>query len=149
MIVDGGDQPNVVPPAATVWYFVREIDAPGIRQNFDTLQKIAEGAALMTDTALRRRIVGAAWPRHFNRPMALAMQANIEAVGMPRWSEQDQTFARALQQLLEVQQTGLPTEVQPVAEPSRNRCPAAPTTSATSRGSCRRRSSRIRRTCRA
>ena len=118
VIVDGGDQPNVVPPAATVWYFVREVDAPGIRQNFDTLQRIAEGAALMTDTTLRRRIVGAAWPRHFNRPMALAMQANIEGVGMPHWSEQDQTFARALQQLLEVPQNGLATEVQPVAEPS-------------------------------
>jgi aminobenzoyl-glutamate utilization protein B len=119
VIVDGGDQPNVVPPTATVWYFVREIDAAGIRHNFDTLQRIAEGAALMTDTTLRRRIVGTAWPRHFNRPMALAMQANIEAVGVPRWSEQDQVFARALQQLLDVQQSGLPTQVSPVAEPSR------------------------------
>jgi aminobenzoyl-glutamate utilization protein B len=119
VIVDGGDQPNVVPPTATVWYFVREIDAAGIRQNYDTLQRIAEGAALMTDTTLRRRIVGTAWPRHFNRPMALAMQANIEAVGVPRWSEQDQAFARALQQLLEVQQSGLTLQVAPVAEPSR------------------------------
>ena len=118
VIVDGGDQPNVVPPAATVWYFVREIDAPSIRQNFDVLQRIAEGAALMTDTTLARRIVGAAWPRHFNRSMALAMQANIEAVGMPQWSESDQTFARALQQLLEVQEMGLSTDVAPIAEPS-------------------------------
>ena len=110
VIADGGDQPNVVPPAATVWYFVREIDAPSIRQNFDVLQKIAEGAALMTDTTLTRRIVGAAWPRHFNRPLALAMQRNIDAVGMPKWSQQDQTFARALQQLLEVPQQGLQTE---------------------------------------
>ena len=118
VIVDGGDQPNVVPPAATVWYFVREVEAAGIRQNFDTLQRIAEGAALMTDTTVRRRIVGAAWPRHFNKPMAQAMQANIEAVGMPRWSVQDEAFARALQQLLEVPQSGLTTEVQPIAEPS-------------------------------
>ena len=86
VIADGGDQPNVVPPAATVWYFVREIDAPSIRQNFDVLQRIADGAALMTDTKLTRRIVGAAWPRHFNRPLALAVQRNIEAVGMPKWS---------------------------------------------------------------
>jgi aminobenzoyl-glutamate utilization protein B len=120
VIVDGGDQPNVVPPAATVWYFVREIEAAGIRQNFDTLQRIAEGAALMTDTTLERRIVGAAWPRHFSRPIALAMQANIEAVGMPRWSQQDQDYARALQALLEVQQTGLSLSVSPVAEPSRD-----------------------------
>ncbi len=119
VIVDGGDQPNVVPPAATVWYFVREVEAAGIRQNFDTLQQIAEGAALMTETTLRRRIVGAAWPRHFSKPLAHAMQRNIEAIGMPRWSEQDQAFARALQQLLDVSQNGLPTEVQAIAEPSR------------------------------
>src|SRR5688572_4287645 len=118
VIVDGGDQPNVVPPAATVWYFVREIDAPGIRQNFDVLQRIAEGAALMTDTTLTRRIVGAAWPRHFNRPIARAMHANIEAVGMPRWSVEDQAFAHALQRLLEVQQMGLQTDVGQLAEPS-------------------------------
>jgi aminobenzoyl-glutamate utilization protein B len=120
VIVDGGDQPNVVPPTATVWYFIREIDAAGIRQNFATLQRIAEGAALMTDTTLRpRRIVGAAWPRHFNRPLALALQANIEAVGMPGWSEADQTFARALQRLLGVEERGLEMQLEPVAEPSR------------------------------
>jgi aminobenzoyl-glutamate utilization protein B len=119
VIVDGGDQPNVVPPAATVWYFVREVEAAGIRQNFETLQRIAEGAALMTDTTLRRRIVGAAWPRHFSMPLAQALQRNIEAVGMPTWSEQDQAFARALQRLLEVPQSGLSTVVQPIAEPSR------------------------------
>jgi aminobenzoyl-glutamate utilization protein B len=117
VIVDGGDQPNVVPPTATVWYFVREIDAAGIRQNFDTLQRIAEGAALMTDTALNRRIVGTAYPRHFNKPLAVAMHANIEAVGMPQWSEHDQAYARALQQLLDVQQNGLATDVQPLADP--------------------------------
>jgi aminobenzoyl-glutamate utilization protein B len=118
VIVDGGDQPNVVPPAATVWYFVREVEAAGIRQNFDSLQRIAEGAALMTDTTLRRRIVGAAWPRHFSRPLAQAMQRNIEAVGMPRWSERDQAYARALQRLLEVSESGLLTEIRPIAEPS-------------------------------
>ena len=118
VIADGGDQPNVVPPAATVWYFVREIDAPSIRQNFDVLQRIADGAALMTDTTLTRRIVGAAWPRHFNRPLALAMQRNIDAVGMPKWSADDQAFARALQQLLEVPQLGLQADIGAIAGPS-------------------------------
>ncbi|HEX5765542.1 MAG TPA: amidohydrolase, partial [Woeseiaceae bacterium] len=77
VIVDGGDQPNVVPSRATVWYFIREIEADGIRRNFATLQQIAEGAALMTDTTVTRRIVGAAYPRHFNKPVALAMDRNI------------------------------------------------------------------------
>jgi aminobenzoyl-glutamate utilization protein B len=118
VIVDGGDQPNVVPPTSTVWYFVREVEAQDIRQNVATLQRIAEGAALMTDTTLSKRIVGAAWPRHFNRPLATTIQKNIDAVGAPRWSDADQTFARALQQLLEVQPTGLATNVPPIAEPS-------------------------------
>lgn len=118
VIVDGGDQPNVVPSSATVWYFIREITADGIRTNFDTLQRIAEGAAMMTDTSLTRRIVGAAYPRHFNKPIALAMDENIRAVGLPEWSEDDQRYARALQELMGAEEiNGLATELEGVEEP--------------------------------
>jgi aminobenzoyl-glutamate utilization protein B len=117
VIVDGGDQPNVVPPAATVWYFVREVTAAGIRENFDTLQRIAEGAAMMTDTTFTRRIVGAAYPRHFNRPIALAMDQNIRAVGLPEWSDDDLSFARAFQEFMGAEVTGLATELDPIGEP--------------------------------
>ncbi len=118
VITDGGDQPNVVPSKATVWYFVREITADGIRTNFDTLQRIAEGAAMMTDTEVSRRIVGAAWPRHFNKPIALAMDANIQSVGLPEWSEDDQKVALALQELMEAEEReGLATELDGIQEP--------------------------------
>jgi len=118
VIVDGGDQPNVVPSKATVWYFVREIDADHIRENFATLQRIAEGAAMMTDTTFTRRIVGAAYPRHFNKPIAEAMYDNMLAVGMPEWSEDDQTFARAFQEFMQADEiTGLKTEVDAIEEP--------------------------------
>ena len=118
VIVNGGDQPNVVPSAATVWYFIREITAENIRANFETLQRIAEGAALMTDTTLSRRIVGAAWPRHFNEPIAQAVGRNIAAVGLPEWSEEDQQYARALQELLEADEiSGLATELTGVQDP--------------------------------
>lgn len=117
VIIDGGDQPNVVPSKATVWYFIREITAEKIRENFATLQRIAEGAALMTDTTFSRRIVGAAYPRHFNKPVALAMDENIKAVGLPEWTEDDQTFARALQELMGAEEiTGLATELEGIEE---------------------------------
>ena len=119
VIVDGGDQPNVVPSQATVWYFVREITAEGIRENFATLQRIAEGAAMMTDTTMRRRIVGAAYPRHFNKPIALAMDENIKAVGLPDWTEDDQAFARALQEYMQADEAnGLATELEGISEPT-------------------------------
>ncbi len=118
VISNGGDQPNVVPSYASVWYFIREVTADGIRENFDTLQRIAEGAAMMTDTTLSRRIVGAAYPRHFNRPIALAMDANIRQVGLPTWSEDDQRFAKALQALMgDESPEGLATELRPIGEP--------------------------------
>ena len=100
VISNGGDQPNVVPSSASVWYFIREVTADGIRENFNTLHQIAEGASLMSDTSMSRRIIGAAYPRHFNQPIAIAMDENIQRVGLPQWSEDDQQFARALQELM-------------------------------------------------
>ena len=112
VISNGGDQPNVVPSSASVWYFIREVTAGGIRNNFSTLHQIAEGASLMTDTSMSRRIVGAAYPRHFNRPIALAMDENIKKVGLPSWSEDDQQFAKALQTLMGAEEPeGLATEL--------------------------------------
>lgn len=119
VITNGGDQPNVVPDYASVWYFVREITADGIMENFNTLQRIAEGAELMTDTSVSRRIIGAAWPRHYNRPIALAMDENIKAIGLPAWSEDDQRFARALQELMgATEPAGLEMELSGIDEPA-------------------------------
>lgn len=118
VIVDGGDQPNVVPSRASVWYFIREITADRIRENFATLQRTAEGAAMMTDTSVSRRIIGAAYPRHFNKPIAEAMHENIVAVGMPDWSEDDQAFARAFQTFMNAPDIrGLKTRVEPLSAP--------------------------------
>ena len=121
VISSGGDQPNVVPPYASVWYFIREITADNIRENYNTLDQIAQGAALMTDTDMSRRIVGAAYPRHFNKPIALAMDENIKKIGLPTWSEDDQRFAKALQTLMGAEEPqGLATDLAGVSEPLEN-----------------------------
>ena len=94
VVTAGGDQPNVVPPMASVWYYFRETDYAVVKQLWDIGTRIAEGAAMMTDTRLERmRVLGAAWPQHMNRPVAEAMTANIKAVGLPAWSEADQALA--------------------------------------------------------
>jgi len=87
IITNGGDQPNVVPQNATVWYYFRELDYPHIRELWAMGDSIAAGAALMTGTTLDPvRMMGSAWPQHFSKPIAEAMAANITKVGMPRWS---------------------------------------------------------------
>ncbi len=112
VVTDGGDQPNVVPGTASVWYYFRETDAARTQELMKIGNEIAAGAAQMTGAKLASvRILGSAWPQHFNRPIAEAMHENIRAVGAPKWSEDDQTFARAVQQGLGLGSRGLATSV--------------------------------------
>ena len=119
VITNGGDQPNVVPPVAAVWYYFRETDYPRIRGMWETGDKIAQGAALMTNTTYTSRVLGAAWPQHFNKAVAEAMYENIKRVGLPKWDEADQTLARAVQKELGAEEKGLAAELDKLGEPVR------------------------------
>jgi aminobenzoyl-glutamate utilization protein B len=114
VITKGGDQPNVVPSNASVWYFLRETDYPRIKELREIADRMAQGAALMTGTEFSSRVLGAAWPQHFNRPVAEAMFANPAAVGMPRWDAADQTLARAVQKELGQPEHGLALQTGPL-----------------------------------
>ncbi|MBT8403959.1 MAG: amidohydrolase, partial [Gemmatimonadetes bacterium] len=71
IIVDGGDQPNVVPQTATIWFYFRERDYEHVMEIYNAANQIAEGAALMTNTQIDTIMtVGAAWGRHFSKPVA-------------------------------------------------------------------------------
>ena len=111
IITNGGDQPNVVPQLASVWYYFRELEQSGMKELFDLGNTMAEAAAAMTSTDVSWRILGHAYPRHFNKPVAEAVWANIERVGLPEWSEADQALAKGLQRELEVEEQGLATEL--------------------------------------
>ncbi|MDF7822289.1 amidohydrolase [Runella sp. MFBS21] len=119
VIPDGGDQPNVVPSKAAVWYYFRERSYPKIKKLFDIGVKIAEGAAMMTDTKFTYEILGSAWPGHFNKPIAEAMYQNIKKVGLPTWSEEDQMLAMASQKELQAPKiSGLATKVDTIGLPA-------------------------------
>jgi len=119
VISDGGDQPNVVPPTASVWYYFRELDYPHIRGLFAVGDTIAHAAAMMTGTKLAStRILGSAWPGYFNKPIAEAMTANIAKIGLPHWTDADQTLARAVQKELNVSTRGLDTTVAKLQGPA-------------------------------
>jgi aminobenzoyl-glutamate utilization protein B len=117
VVTHGGDQPNVVPPVATVWYYFRDWEYEKIRDLHALGQKIAQGAAMMTDTTMSERILGAAWPGHFNKPLAEALYSNIKRVGMPQWSEADQKLARAAQAEMKAKTDGLKTEIPELKPP--------------------------------
>ena len=110
VIVNGGDQPNVVPSTASIWFYFRERDYARIQHLFAIGDSVARGAALMTGTRLASvQIVGSAWPAHSNRVIAETMYRNIREVGLPEWSEADQSLAHAVQQETNGPETGLAT----------------------------------------
>ncbi len=112
VIRDGGDQPNVVPSTASIWFYFREQDYPRTMELFEIGKRIAQGAAMMTDTKVDTvNILGSGWSAHFSKPIAEAMHQNILKVGMPTWDDKDQTLAKGIQGELGSPQTGLSTEV--------------------------------------
>jgi aminobenzoyl-glutamate utilization protein B len=112
VVTNGGDQPNVVPRVASVWYYFRQTTYPKIKELWQIGDEMAKGAALMTGTeVLPSRVLGTAWPQHMNRTVAETTWANIQRVGMPVWSEADQTLAKALQKEIGSRDQGLTLKV--------------------------------------
>ena len=114
VITNGGDQPNVVPQNASVWYYFRETDYQHIRELRDIGDTMAKAAAMMTNTEVSMRILGSAWPQHMNKTVAETMYANILTVGLPAWDQADTTLAKGLQKELKQPQTGLATQIGPL-----------------------------------
>lgn len=100
VITDGGDQPNVVPSKASVWYYLRDRTYEDIKSMYDDAILYAKSVATMTGTKVSHQLLGTAWPGHFNKSIAEAVYKNITQVGLPTWDSSDQQLARAVQKLV-------------------------------------------------
>jgi aminobenzoyl-glutamate utilization protein B len=112
-MTNGGLQPNIIPDLTQLWYFVRDHNMPEAKVTQEKLLNIAKGAALMTDTTVDITYDASAWPQLSNKTLALVVQKNIDAAGLPAWTDTEQTYAKGLQTALNVKPVGLYTK--PVA----------------------------------
>jgi aminobenzoyl-glutamate utilization protein B len=81
---------------------------------------VARGAALKTGTTMEMEPFGAAWPSLANKPIAEAIQKNIELVGMPDWTDDEIKFAKEVQKSIGVKEMGLSTAVTPLRADTQN-----------------------------
>lgn len=116
VITNGGDQPNVIPNRSSIWWFFREATAEKTRALFEKAKRIAEGAAMMTETSYSVNVLSAVWPTRANRTLAEIIQENINQIGMPQWSEGEQKLVAELQTKVKAKPTGMPTEVAALKE---------------------------------
>ncbi|MDB5734444.1 MAG: amidohydrolase [Alphaproteobacteria bacterium] len=118
VITNGGDQPNIVPDLASVWYYFREHDFASVADLYKTGSEIAEAAAKETGTTVTHQLLGEAAPINSNKVLAEALYENIKAVGMPKWTAGDQTFAKAVQTENHLKVQPLSDTVMPLLTPT-------------------------------
>lgn len=93
----GGIQPNVVQAKAAVRYMIRAIELQTMWGLVERVQKVAQGAALMTETEVSWQVVSAMSNLLGNGPLEQTMQANLQHLGPVPFDDQDRAFAKAMQ----------------------------------------------------
>ena len=116
VMTNAGEAPNVVPDYARVWYYVRDDNREKAEKNYSWILDIAAGAAQGTQTKHKVTLITGVHEMVLNRPLQEAAQANLERVGAPDYTEDEQAFARELQAFLELEQTGISEELDPLLD---------------------------------
>jgi len=96
VIEEGGHEPNVVPPYARVWYYVRAPTRDLVDQYYERVLRIADGADLMVGTTHKVRFLTGVHNGMPNRPLAELAVANMREIGAPTYTEEELEFAREL-----------------------------------------------------
>lgn len=97
-ITDGGGAPNVVPPDAEVWYFVRAPDRDEVDRLTEWVTDIAEAAAKMTRTEVRRRYVTGCYDFLVNDAVTDVLESNLGAAGPVEFDDEEHAFAAELRE---------------------------------------------------
>ncbi|WP_043833576.1 M20 family metallopeptidase [Muricoccus aerilatus] len=100
MLDGGGIAPNVVQSRAKVRYLIRARDLPELNMLVGRVRKIAEGAALMTETRVETAVVSAVSNLLGNAPLERAMYDNFQRLGPPQFDEADKEYAAQIQATL-------------------------------------------------
>jgi aminobenzoyl-glutamate utilization protein B len=97
----GGYSPNVVQPKASVLYLIRAPKNAQVQELYARVNKIAQGAAMMTETELEIDFVKACSNMVINSTLEKALYKNMEAIPVPTYTEEEKAFAAAIQKSYE------------------------------------------------
>ncbi len=101
VITNGGGQPNVVPPEAEVWYYIRANKHNDVEEYYDWVHDIAKAAAMMTRTKLTSVEIPTDMHEVLpNRVLSEVIHKNLELIGPPPFTAEDEAFARKIQEPL-------------------------------------------------
>jgi aminobenzoyl-glutamate utilization protein B len=93
----GGIAPNVVQSRTKVRYLIRARNLAELNGLVERVRKIADGAALMTETTVSTQVISAVSNLLGNTPLEQAMYDNFQRLGPPQFSDADRAFAAEIQ----------------------------------------------------
>ena len=106
VIPNAGEAPNVVPEYAKVWYYVRDTSRTNVEKYYNRILNIAEGAALATNTTHKVTLITGVHEYNLNYPLMKAIQSNMEIVGPPKFTDEEQSWGKKLQESTQKDQEG-------------------------------------------
>jgi len=96
VIEEGGMQPNVVPDYARTWYYIRAPEREQVAQIYDWVLKIAEGAALMSQTKLKVEFIEGLSNELPSKSLSELVIANMREIGAPEYTNEEMKFAKEM-----------------------------------------------------
>jgi aminobenzoyl-glutamate utilization protein B len=114
VIPQAGDVPNVVPEHGKVWIWARDWQRNEVEGMIARLRKIADGAALISETTATFKIQNGSWEMLTNVPGAKLLDANLRWIGAPTFTAQENEFAKAIQRATNVPTEGMDSSIRPL-----------------------------------
>jgi aminobenzoyl-glutamate utilization protein B len=114
VIQNGGNVPNVVPDYGKVWIWMRDWKRDVVEEILGRMRKMAEGAAMSAGVESKLTINGGDWETLVNPPGERLLHQNLMWLGPIKYTEEEQTFAKAIQKETGLTQNGLRTDIDPI-----------------------------------
>lgn len=96
IITEGGKMPNAIPDKASAWYVIRANQKADVDQMYLRLKKIAEGAALMTETAVREEFIGCTYEPMNNVVLQGVLAQSFANVPQEDYTPEELDFAKKM-----------------------------------------------------
>ncbi|MFJ6659852.1 peptidase dimerization domain-containing protein [Streptomyces sp. NPDC091377] len=117
-VINGGGAPNVTPDLCSIWFFVREGSPARAKVLYDKIVECARAAAQASQTRLVHKLHAGTWNLLASKSGAELLNDNMRQIGAPSFTEADHTLAKAVQKALGRPETGMPTDLTPLAPPA-------------------------------
>ena len=96
VITNGGGAPNVVPDDAEVWYFIRAPERWQVEELTERVRKVAQGAALMTETRLEEQFISGAYNMLTNQVLSDQLMSALGQLGPLEFTDEEVAYAREI-----------------------------------------------------